>query len=158
MLKLRTVTSELLGSAIVLAAVGCNSSTTAPLEDPPAVTQGESRHGPESTSSSAADDHSHQANHEDSSQSAGENHAGHDHHAPPQVGGEGLAQLNEADRALAEKQRVCPVSDELLGTMGKPIKLEVKGQTVFLCCPECEDEMKQNHEKYLAKLKTQATQ
>ena len=46
----------------------------------------------------------------------------------------GLAELSPSDRAAAEKQRVCPVSGDLLGSMGKPIKVIVKGQTVFLCC------------------------
>lgn len=63
-----------------------------------------------------------------------------------------LAELSEADRALAEKQKVCPVSGEPLGVMGKPYKVTVKGQEVFLCCPSCESEIKANPDKYLAKL------
>src|SRR6476469_7672944 len=33
-----------------------------------------------------------------------------------------LAKLSAEDRAIAEKQKVCPVSGEPLGTMGAPIK------------------------------------
>lgn len=65
---------------------------------------------------------------------------------------EGLAELPEADRALAVKQKTCPVSDEPLGSMGKPIKLEIKGRTVFLCCEGCEEDLKKDPDKYLAKL------
>jgi hypothetical protein len=66
---------------------------------------------------------------------------------------EGLMELSAEDRALAEKQRVCPVTGELLGSMGKPVKVTVKGQTVFLCCPGCEDSINKEPDKYLAKLK-----
>jgi hypothetical protein len=64
----------------------------------------------------------------------------------------GLAELSEEDRKLAEKQRVCPVTDEPLGSMGKPVKMTLKGRTVFLCCEGCRDEIEQNADKYLAKL------
>jgi len=66
----------------------------------------------------------------------------------------GLAELSVEDRELAKKQRICPVSGELLGLMGKPVKTTVKGKTVFLCCEGCEKELKENPDKYLAKLKT----
>jgi len=65
---------------------------------------------------------------------------------------EGLAELSEADRALAEKQKICPVSGELLGSMGKPVKVTVKGKTVFLCCERCESKITKDPDKYLAKL------
>jgi YHS domain-containing protein len=65
---------------------------------------------------------------------------------------EGLKQLDEADRQLAEKQKFCPVSGELLGSMGKPYKTTVKGRTVFLCCDGCLAEMNAHPDKYLKKL------
>jgi YHS domain-containing protein len=68
----------------------------------------------------------------------------------------GLAELSVEDRELAKKQRVCPVSGELLGAMGKPFKTTVKGKTVFLCCQGCEHDLNQNPDKYLAKLKNAA--
>jgi YHS domain-containing protein len=85
-------------------------------------------------------------------------HASHEGHeqtgvAPAGVP-EGLSELSTVDRAVAEKQRVCPVSGDVLGAMGKPYKVSVKGQTVFLCCPACEKEMVKNPDKYLAKMKT----
>jgi YHS domain-containing protein len=66
----------------------------------------------------------------------------------------GLVELSADDRAAAQKQRVCPVSGDVLGAQGKPYKVTVKGQTVFLCCPDCEKELVKNPDKYLAKLQT----
>ncbi len=63
-----------------------------------------------------------------------------------------LAALSPADRALAQKQKVCPVSGEPLGSMGTPYKVTVKGRDVFLCCKGCEGEIKANPDEYLAKL------
>ncbi|MEN6494222.1 MAG: hypothetical protein ABFD16_08020 [Thermoguttaceae bacterium] len=65
---------------------------------------------------------------------------------------DGRAELSPADRALAEKQKVCPVSEEPLGSMGKPVKISVKGRVVFLCCDGCEADFKANTDKYLEKL------
>jgi YHS domain-containing protein len=64
-----------------------------------------------------------------------------------------LAKLSPADRELAEKQKVCPVSGEPLGAMGTPYKVTVEGQDVMLCCSGCEAKIKANPTEYLAKLK-----
>ncbi len=61
----------------------------------------------------------------------------------------GLKELNAADRKLAEQQKVCPKTGELLGSMGKPDRIEIKGRVVFLCCPGCEDDVKKDPDKYL---------
>jgi hypothetical protein len=53
-----------------------------------------------------------------------------------------LAELSDEDRALAEKQRNCPVTGMALGSMGKPFKTFVNGRAVFLCCPGCEEQLK----------------
>ncbi|MFO0900782.1 MAG: heavy metal-binding domain-containing protein [Pirellulales bacterium] len=45
--------------------------------------------------------------------------------------------LSPADRALAEAQRVCPVTKLPLGSMGPLLRLETDGKPVFLCCPAC---------------------
>jgi YHS domain-containing protein len=65
----------------------------------------------------------------------------------------GLKDLSPEDLALVKKQKVCPVSGEPLGSMDKPYKATVKGQTVFLCCQGCEEALQKDPEKYLAKLK-----
>jgi Cu(I)/Ag(I) efflux system membrane fusion protein len=68
--------------------------------------------------------------------------------------GEELARLSPADRALAEQQRFCVVSQESrLGSMGKPVKIKVGNETVFLCCEGCEDSAKENPAATLARLK-----
>ena len=65
----------------------------------------------------------------------------------------GLAGLSAEDRKLAEEQKICPVSGELLGAMGAPVKLDVKGQPVFICCEGCKDKVLSKPDEYLAKLK-----
>lgn len=64
-----------------------------------------------------------------------------------------LAKLPADDRALAEKQKICPVSGEPLGAMGAPIKVDVKGQPVFICCAGCKEDLLAKPDEYLAKLK-----
>jgi YHS domain-containing protein len=63
-----------------------------------------------------------------------------------------MATLSEADRAAALAQKVCPVSDQALGSMGTPIKVTVKGRDVFLCCESCREKLEANPDEYLAKL------
>lgn len=63
-----------------------------------------------------------------------------------------LALLSSEDRTLAEKQKICPVSGESLGTMGPPKKISVAGREVFICCPGCEDALTNEPAKYLAKI------
>lgn len=64
-----------------------------------------------------------------------------------------LAKLAPADAAAAEEQHICPVTEEMLGTMGAPIKVDVKGQDVWICCEGCRDALLENPAEYLAKLK-----
>ena len=64
-------------------------------------------------------------------------------------------QLGEDDRKAALAQKVCPVTDEPLGSMGKPPQLTVEGQQVFLCCVGCEDQLRKEPPKFLAKLKAE---
>jgi hypothetical protein len=66
---------------------------------------------------------------------------------------EALAKLSPEDAAAAEKQHICPVSNELLGSMGAPPKVDVKGQPVWICCEGCRDQLLADADKYLAKLK-----
>jgi len=64
-----------------------------------------------------------------------------------------LAGLQPSDRESAERQRICPVSGELLGSMGEPVKLDVEGREVWICCAGCEGTLRENPEQYFAKLK-----
>ena len=63
-----------------------------------------------------------------------------------------LAELSPEDRQSAQRQRICPVSGELLGSMGEPIKLEVEGREVWICCAGCESALRKDPERYFAKL------
>jgi hypothetical protein len=69
-----------------------------------------------------------------------------------------LAQLSPEDRGLAESQRICPVSEQPLGSMGVPQKVEVSGRVVFICCEGCREPLLQDADKYLAKLPEQDLQ
>ena len=61
--------------------------------------------------------------------------------------------LSPEDRALVEAQEWCVVSsDERLGSMGAPMKLDISGQAVFICCKGCERKAKADPEKTLKKL------
>jgi hypothetical protein len=63
-----------------------------------------------------------------------------------------LAKLSPEDAASAMKQHFCPVSDEMLGVMGAPIKVDVDGQQVWICCEDCRQTLWDNPDEYLAKL------
>ena len=63
-----------------------------------------------------------------------------------------LAKLTAEDRVLATKQKTCPVTGELLGSMGAPIKIDVKGQPVFICCEGCKEDLLAKPDEYIAKL------
>lgn len=128
--------------ALMLGAVGCN----APESTTPST----------SAESQAADPSTGHEEHGD--------HAGHDHsgHATEEPSGdsktdmekmtEALADLSADDRESAMKQHVCPVSDQMLGSMGLPEKVDVNGQSVWICCDGCKDKLLADPEKYIAKL------
>lgn len=63
------------------------------------------------------------------------------------------SKLSAADQALADRQQVCPVTDLPLNSMGGPLPVEVAGRRVFICCKGCEGRLKNDPQKYLAKLK-----
>ncbi len=64
---------------------------------------------------------------------------------------EALAGLSAEDRPLADSQKYCAVvTSSLLGSMGTPLKVEVNGQAVFLCCKGCKAKALRNAEETLA--------
>lgn len=64
----------------------------------------------------------------------------------------GPAAAEPTDKELIEKQKVCPVMNKPLGSMGKPVKVTVKDRTVFLCCAGCKKKLLADPDKYLKKL------
>jgi hypothetical protein len=71
---------------------------------------------------------------------------------------EALDQLDPADRKLALEQKYCAVQTKnRLGSMGKPIKVMVKDEPVFLCCKSCMKEATDEPDKTLASVKNLKT-
>jgi hypothetical protein len=65
-----------------------------------------------------------------------------------------LAKLSPADRKLAESQKFCAVQEQnRLGLMGKPAKVLIKGEPVFLCCKACLTRAQNNPERTLEQVK-----
>ena len=82
--------------------------------------------------------------------------AGHEDHpaeaADPKVAAT-LAKLSSEDRQIAEAQKFCAVMNhQKLGSMGVPLKLEIKGEPVFLCCAGCKTKALKNPDETLAKV------
>lgn len=63
-----------------------------------------------------------------------------------------LAGLTPVDRAKAQRQKFCPVTDKPLGSMGTPARAVASGKVVFLCCDGCLHSFNREPAKYLAKL------
>ena len=63
-----------------------------------------------------------------------------------------LAKLSTEDRAWAEKQADCVGGGDALGSMGMPIKLDLDGTPVFICCEGCRDTAIENKDEILANL------
>ncbi len=70
---------------------------------------------------------------------------------PDEVAAE-RAKLPPDDRALVEAQEWCVVNtEERLGSMGPPLKLDLKGQPVFVCCKGCRRKAETDPDRTLAK-------
>ena len=70
---------------------------------------------------------------------------------------EALAELDPADRTVAETQRFCAVLEsKRLGSMGPPVKLMIDGQSVFLCCEGCQTRALKAPQETAAKAKSLA--
>lgn len=61
----------------------------------------------------------------------------------------GMKSLSVEDQKSAMAQRLCPVSGELLGSMGAPIKIDVDGEAVWICCAGCKKKLLADPAKYL---------
>lgn len=63
------------------------------------------------------------------------------------------AKLAPDERKLVEAQEWCAVqNDERLGSMGAPVKLDIKGQPVFVCCKSCKRKAEADPDATLAKV------
>ena len=64
----------------------------------------------------------------------------------------GSTESPNAPAIASKSQRTCPVTGEELGSMGKPIPVTVKGETILVCCQGCVKKVQANPDKYLAKV------
>ena len=138
-MRLFTIASLGLITAMGLFLVGCTGS------------DGDGTTTTSTPASTPADkDHSEQGDHaEHGDHSEHAEHGGDDAMAKMKAG---LAKLSEEDRASAEKQHVCPVTGEMLGTMGAPIKLTLNDRDVWICCNGCRKKAEADPDAILAKL------
>ena len=65
---------------------------------------------------------------------------------------ESFALLSAEDRKLAEEQVICPVTEVRLGTMGMgaPIRVDVEGTPVMICCEGCRRGLLKDPQKHFA--------
>ncbi len=65
---------------------------------------------------------------------------------------EGLRELAPRDRQAALVQRTCPVTGDVLGLDGTPLKVRVGDRDIFVCCEGCVADLRRNPTKYLPAL------
>ncbi len=59
------------------------------------------------------------------------------------------AALTEADRDAVLRQRVCPVSGDVLGTKGRAVKVLIGEVPIYVCCKDCIRAVRQAPDQYL---------
>lgn len=113
-------------TAIVFFVVGCQTQTNAPESS-----------GSSATTPDDANGHAHEDD-------------GHGDHGDADIA-EAMASLSLEDRKAAEAQKFCAVStSSALGSMGAPLKIDIKGESVFLCCSGCKSKALRNPDETLA--------
>ncbi len=60
--------------------------------------------------------------------------------------------LSQADQKIVDSQKICPVTEAPLGSMGQPVFVLAGGRRVALCCKGCERALLAEPDKYLAVL------
>jgi Cu(I)/Ag(I) efflux system membrane fusion protein len=51
-----------------------------------------------------------------------------------------------------EEQKICPVTEAKLGSMGEPIPVQLASRKVWVCCGGCPDKLRAEPARYLARL------
>lgn len=57
----------------------------------------------------------------------------------------------ESDPGPTGRQRTCPVTGAELGSMGAPVAVGVREETIYVCCAGCVGKLKRNPDKYLGR-------
>lgn len=63
-----------------------------------------------------------------------------------------IKQLPDSEQALAIEQIICPVTEYKLGSMGIPLKVEVDGEVIFVCCAGCKEDVVSEPAIHIAKI------
>lgn len=58
-----------------------------------------------------------------------------------------------SEKSMEVKNTNCPVSGELIGSMGKGVSVTHNGKTYQLCCAGCIEKFKVDPEKYVQRVK-----
>lgn len=74
------------------------------------------------------------------------------YHEWEQLASADVPESAERNAALADLQKVCPVSGDKLGTMGTPIREVAAGRIIMLCCASCKSKLAARPEYFLARL------
>ncbi|EGF24912.1 MULTISPECIES: hypothetical protein [Rhodopirellula] len=135
-MKTKQIVPVLLAGLLAIGVYGCSSPESDPVASPAAPASG------------ISDDHS---DHDHSQHDHGD-HTTVDVDSPMAKMMPGLKELSPEDYKSAMAQHMCPVSGEMLGTMGAPEKVDVDGKSVWICCDGCKDKLLADPDKYLAKL------
>jgi len=83
--------------------------------------------------------------------------------APPANRGDSVAANRSPSSALPSQglyggQKTCPVTGEPLGSMGAPIPVTVKGQTIYVCCRGCVAKVQRDPDAFLRKVEAERGQ
>lgn len=60
------------------------------------------------------------------------------------------ASITPSDDVAIQRQRVCPVTGQLLGSHGRPTKVLIDGQALYLCCAGCLAEVQRQPAMFIA--------
>jgi len=64
----------------------------------------------------------------------------------------GLGADKKADKPKPYTLKTCPVSEQKLGEMGKPVVYVHEGREVKFCCKDCIKDFKKDTAKYIKKI------
>lgn len=70
----------------------------------------------------------------------------------------GVFKVSTADAPFIAAQKLCPVMDEPLDSMGGPYQVDADGKAIYICCPGCAKRIVAEPQKYLSALKAQGVQ
>lgn len=70
------------------------------------------------------------------------------------VGGADDNTAQTAER-LYGGQKTCPVTGEALDSMGSPVPVALKGETIYVCCPACVAKVQRDPDAYLQKVRAE---